>query len=203
VEADLGEWLPLTVRETSELFAAAPFRWWIGGGRALELNTGRSWRHHGDIDVGVCRRDVAALRPLLQEWDLHVASSGRLSPWNGEPLRADLNQNNIWCRRSPSSPWSIDVSISDGDGDAWVYRRDPSLRLDWDEALLRSDDGVPFLAPDLQLLFKSKGVRARDDEDFRQVIGSLPAHRRARLARWLPEGHPWKQYLAREDPRGG
>lgn len=193
----LGQWVPLTVRETVELFAAAPFRWWIGGGHALELFTGRSWRGHDDIDVGICRPDVADLPTVLHGWDLHVASSGTLSRWHGEPLQADLNQNNIWCRRSPSSAWSIDVTIGEGSGSEWVYRRDPSLRLDWDEAVLHSN-GVPYLAPDLQLLFKSKSVRAKDYEDAKQVIGSLPSHRRARLARWLPEGHPWRQYLVNQ-----
>jgi hypothetical protein len=195
VDAGLGEWVPLTLPEIAALFARAPFRWWIGGGHALELFTGRSWRRHGDADLGICRRDAVALPAVLGGWDLHFASSGRLTPWNGELLSAELNQNNIWCRPSPSSPWRIDVTIGEGDEGGWVYRRDPSLRLPWREAVLESTEGIPYLAPELQLLFKSKGVRPKDEADAREVIGSLPAFRRARLARWLPEGHPWRQYL--------
>jgi Aminoglycoside-2''-adenylyltransferase len=196
MEVDLGEWAPLTVPEIAELFTGAPFRWWIGGGHALELSAGRSWRPHGDVDVGICRRDAAALRSFLHDWDLHVASGGQLTPWNGEPLRADLNQNNVWCRRSLSSPWSFDATIGEGDDDVWIYRRDPSLRLPWDEAVLLSDDGIPFLAPDLQLLFRSKNPGAKDDEDAGQVIGSLSEVQRNRLAGRLPPDHPWGRWLA-------
>jgi hypothetical protein len=198
LDRNLGEWFPLTIRETAALFVGAPFRWWISGGQALELFTGRSWRRHDDTDVGICRQDAPALPDILGGWDLHLASSGRLTPWSGEPLWAELNQNNVWCRPSPSSPWRIDVTIGEGNEHEWIYRRDPSLRLPWREAVLQSEEGIPYLAPELQLLFKSKKVRPKDEEDAREVIGSLTASRRSRLTHWLPEGHPWMKNLARD-----
>jgi hypothetical protein len=193
---DLGPWAPLTVAETAELFAPATFRWWIGGGQALELFAGRTWRAHGDMDVGVCRADAPAAAELLRGWDLHVAAGGALTPWHGGPLEAGRHQNNVWCRRSPASSWCVDLTIGDGDAHAWVYRRDPSLRLAWDDTVLWTADGVPYLAPDLQLLFKSKDIRPKDDRDARQVIGLLSAERRARLGKWLPEDHPGRRYVA-------
>jgi hypothetical protein len=193
---DLGPWAPLTVRQTIVLFDPASFRWWIGGGHALELFVGRSWRRHADMDVGVCRADAPALAGLLGGWDLHVAAGGRLTPWDGEALDASGQQNNVWCRRTPASAWSLDVTVGEGDERWWVYRRDPSLRLTWDDAVLRSADGVPYLAPDLQLLFKSTNVRPKDDEDARQVVPTLPAERRQRLRAWLPVDHPWSSLLS-------
>ena len=192
---DLGPWSPLTVRQTIELFEPAPFRWWISGGYALELFVGRTWRHHEDMDVGVCRRDAPAMAGLLGGWDLHVAAGGRLTPWDGTALDPGRHQNNVWCRRTPASPWSLDLTIGDGDEGSWVYRRDPSLRLRWDDAVLRTADDVPYLAPDLQLLFKSTNVRPKDDEDAQQVIPVIPPERRARLRRWLPADHVWRRLL--------
>jgi hypothetical protein len=197
--ASAGEWTPLTVREPVEVFVDAPLRWWISGGQALDLFAGRSWRGHDDTDVGVCRQDLVVLRKLLRGWDLYRAWKGTLTPWDGEPLRADLNQNNIWCRPSPYSPWSIDVSINEGDRRSWVYRRDPSIRLRWDQAVLATAEGIPYLAPDLQLLFKSKssteGPRGREPGDpasapaapcspgslasRRTSVGGFPGERRA------------------------
>ncbi len=173
------------------LFSGYPARWWISGGHALELYLGRSWRGHEDSDVGVVRQDSAALRELLVGWDVHVAAAGRLTPWSGSTLRAEANQNNLWCRESAGRPWCLDVNVGEGTREFWVYRRDPTVRLPWDEAVLRDDDGIPYLAPELQLLFKSKDVRPKDDLDAHVVIPELAEARRQRLRMLLPEGHPW------------
>jgi hypothetical protein len=200
---DLGPWDPLSVTDTVERFGPAKFRWWISGGRALELHVGRSWRDHDDTDVGVPRRDVAGVRMVLDGWDIHVAAAGRLDPWRGQELRPDLHQNNLWCRRHPTGPWCLDVTIAEGDSEAWVYRRDPRIRIQWGQAVLRTTGGVPYLAPELQLLFKSKDPRPKDDVDARQVIPELGGRQRRRLARLLPENHRWQQLLsAAPAPRG-
>ena len=89
----------------------------------------------------------------------------------------------------------LDITIGDGTPECWVYRRDPSLRLPWNVAVLRTSDGIPYLAPELQLLFKSKGLRPKDDVDAAQVIPSLEARRRQLLAEVLGPDHPWQQLL--------
>jgi hypothetical protein len=192
---DVGPWDPLSLADTVETFREARFRWWISGGRALELHVGRSWREHSDTDVGVPRREAAGLRALLDGWDIHVAAGGRLDPWNGQELRPELNQNNLWCRRCRNSPWCLDVTLAEGDGEAWVYRRGPRVRIQWGQAVLITAEGVPYLAPELQLLFKSKNIRQKDDVDARQVIPELEAERSDRLARLLPEEHSWQRLL--------
>ena len=72
--------------------------------------------------------------------------------------------------------WVLDLTLGDGTDHDWIYRRDPSVQIQWDVAVLRTADGIPYLAPDLQLLFKSKGLRPKDDSPVR---GST-AHRRSR-----------------------
>ena len=62
-----------------------------------------------------------------------------------------------------------DSTLTVGAGHAeehWVYRRDPTVTRPWEEAVLHTPEtGIPYLAPDLQLLFKSKDHRPKDDED--------------------------------------
>ena len=193
----LGPWEPLTVADTVEIFAPADFRWWISGGLAFELHLGRSWREHDDIDVGLARPGVAELRTLLAGWDIHVASAGRLEPWGGQALSSERHQNNLWCRRHVGEPWSLDVTIGEGDSVAWAYRRDPRIRIPWADAVLRTDAGVPYLAPELQLLFKSTDRRPKDDLDAEHVIPALGPERRDRLARLLPLDHPWQHVTPR------
>lgn len=188
-------WEPLSIHDVIVTFAQAPFRWWFCGGTALELHIKHSWRVHSDIDIGVCRMDARRLYAWLPGWDLHLAAGGRLTPWDGRPLSADDAENNVWCRRDPSAPWCLDVTIGAGDERRWVYRRDDRIARSWREAVLVSSEGLPYLAPELQLLFKSKHPRSKDDDDAATVITSLTTRRRRTLATLLPRGHPWRGLL--------
>jgi hypothetical protein len=145
--------------------------------------------------VSVVRSEAPGLGAVLRGWDVHVAAAGRLTPWDGSPPRADRSQNNLWCRTAPDADWALDVTLSDGDGEAWVYRRDPSVRVPWAEAVLRDPAGVPYLAPELQLLHKSARPRTKDDADAAVVVPLLDAGRARRLARLLPPAHPWQAIL--------
>lgn len=132
---------------------------------------------------------------MLAGWDIHVAAAGVLTPWDGGELHADLHQNNLWCRSSPDGPWQLDITIGEGDSRDWIYRRDPSSRLPWDDAVLRTADGLPYLAPDLQLLFKSKDPRPKDELDAHEMIRHLESERRNRLGVLLPVDHPWQELV--------
>ena len=193
---ELGPWTAMSVAEIGDLLRDSPFRWWIGGGRALELHLGRTWRDHADTDIGILRRDVGALAVELDGWDLHVAAAGRLTSWRGQPLDAARHENNLWCRRQPAGPWELDVLLGPGDEEAWAFRRDHRVRIHWDDAVLHTADGVPYLAPDLQLLFKSRNPRGKDTLDLRQVAPELDPPRRRRLLGLLPVDHPWRPLLA-------
>lgn len=197
---DIDRWDPLAVDEAADLFTDAPFRWWIAGGYALELNTGRSWRDHDDIDIGVCGFDVELLRRHLAEWDIHIAAEGTLTPWDGEALDPTKSQNNLWCREALEDPWRMDVPIGDGETAEWVYRRDRTIRLPWSEAVLTTKNGVPYLAPDVALLFKSKILRPKDTIDASEVIPGLASSARGRLQNWLATDHPWQPSLQESQP---
>jgi hypothetical protein len=181
------------VSEVLIVFANAPFRWWISGGRALDLFVGRSWRTHVDTDVGVLRRDVPQLRTVIRSWDVQVAAAGILSTWQGQVPDSEQHENNLWCRKDSLQPWCLDVTIGEGDGEHWIYRRNPQIIADWKSAVLNSSDGIPYLAPEIQLLFKSKDIRDKDDTDAREVIPVLDVPRREWLLDRLPSEHPWRR----------
>lgn len=132
---------------------------------------------------------------VLDGWQIAVAADGELRLWEGAPHVADRHENNLWCRREPHGPWELDVIVGGGDGDEWIYRRDPGIRLPWELAVLRTPAGVPYLAPEVQLLFKAKGRRPKDHVDAREVIPSLGTARLDRLAAWLDPDHPWQELL--------
>jgi hypothetical protein len=193
---DLGPWEPMGISELSGLLADAPCRWWVTGGRSYELHLGRSWREHGDTDVGICRRDVAAFTAHLHPFDVSVAAAGRLRPFRGEELLGERHENNLWCRRAPGGPFVLDVAIGDGDESRWVYRRDVTLSRPWDEVVRQSASGVPYLSPEIQLLFSSVHHEARHDLDATVVIPELTSGQRRWLHAHLAANHPWRELLA-------
>jgi hypothetical protein len=194
---ELGPWTPLPVGDVGRLLRDAPLRWWFTGGVALELHVGTSWRAHEDVDVGIRRCDAAALYGHLSGLEVCVAAAGVLRPWHGEELAAQASENNLWVRSRDSALWILDVAVGEGDDTSWIYRRDPRIRRPWDEAVLATPDGLPYLAPELQLLFKSKAPRPKDDQDLREVLPLLEPVRRRSLLGLLPTSHPWRPVLLR------
>jgi len=191
--AELGRWAPLTPRDVAEVMAGLGVRWWIAGGFALEAFAGRSWRGHEDIDIGVLARDQAIVREHVEGWEPFAADPpGQLRPWSkGEELREPVHD--IWVRRGLGLPWAFQVMLNPGDAGALVYRREPSIRIRWEKALFEID-GVSYLAPEVQLLFKSKGRREKDERDLAEVLPLLGPERREWLAEMLARTdarHPW------------
>lgn len=190
-----GLWQPLSLEQAVALFRDAPFRWWVSGGHALELHAARSWRDHDDLDVSFCRVDAPLVRSLLTDWDIHIAAAGLLSPWFGQTLSAAAHQNNLWTRDRTNGSWRLDLTISEGNEREWIFRRDPEIRQRWSDAVLHSKPtGIPYLAPHLQLLFKAKGRRRKDDIDAAEVIPILSEAQADFLFAALPPNDPWTEH---------
>jgi len=194
----LGRWDPLSIPELARLLAPARFSWWVAGGHALDLFVGHSTRPHGDLDVEVLRRDQHAAQRLLAGWgwDLHVAAGGRLRPWRDREWLG-AGANSVWCRPAPSAPWRLQLMFADSDNDDWVFRRNPAIVRPLETIGLRTADGMPYLTPSLQLLFKAKAPRPKDIADFSAVLPELGDADRAWLASAPAATHPGHPWLAR------
>lgn len=191
-------WMPLSLDDVMALFRDASFLWWIAGGWCIDLFVGRQTRPHADTDVQLLRRDSLAVQDLLRGWEVYAADPpGTLRTWEyGEALERDIHD--IWCRRSGPAPWALQLNLVDTDGDTWLYRRDQRIRRPLSEIGLRDAAGRPYLAPEIQLLYKAKGLRPKDWADFLVAAPLLPATGK----RWLREAlgvahprHPWLEHL--------
>lgn len=198
VSADvLGRWVPDRPEDVATVFAKADFPWWIAGGYAIELAVGRELRAHGDLDILILRRDQALVRDLLADWDLYVADQGEVRPWcPGEVLQSPLHD--IWCRRTSNAPWSVQLMLDEAEGTQWVSRRTPEIRLPIDQLGQTSEAGIPYLAPEVQLFYKAKATRDKDETDFEAVLPLLDAPARAWPAnaiKVIAPNHPWLRRL--------
>jgi len=193
------QWQPLTVEEVYVLLRDLPVPWWIAGGLALDLFVGRVTCQHGDIDVLILRRHQLILQEYLADWDLFKTNQPGLQPWlKGEYLSLGVNQ--VWCRRTPAAAWALEVMFMEATEDRWFYRRAPSVGGAITDLGCRTPAGIPYLSPEIQLLYKARSVPlAKDEADFQAVLPLLRQEQRAWLKTALevqfPEGHPWLPQL--------
>lgn len=91
--------------------------------------------------------------------------------------------------------WKADVIRSQYDGDTWVFQMDRSVRRPYADAVALTAEGIPYLRPELALLYKALTARPRDHEDFHAAAPSLTHAVRAWLAETLSvlagADHPW------------
>jgi hypothetical protein len=188
-------WRAFTLDEVAAVLDGLPVRWWIAGGWAVDLFVGSPTREHDDVDVAVLRPDQLAVRAHLGGWDLRVAHDGRLTRWaRGRRLAA--YEHGIWARPSPASAWRLELLVDDVVGDQWVYRRNPAVRLPLARLGRTTAAGLPYLRPEVVLLYKSKRPRAADEHDARVAIPRLTGPERAWLAAAIAADAPEHHWLA-------
>jgi hypothetical protein len=188
-------WKALSVAEVAALLDGMPIRWWVAGGWAIDLFVGAPTRDHDDLDVAVLRPDQLAVQSHLDGWDLRVAHHGRLTPWApGRPLAPD--EHGIWARPDPASPWRLELLIDEVVGGRWAYRRNPAVRLPLERLGRRTATGVPYLRPEVVLLYKSRQPREPDECDARVAVPRLSAPERAWLAAAIAADTPDHHWLA-------
>ena len=186
-----------TPADAVALFGDLP-DWWIAGGWAIDLWLGRTTRDHADLDIATLRRSQRSFWERLDGWDLHLGTAPDVvEPWSARgdvppPLHA------VWCRQSPTSEWAFEVLLNDSDERRWLFRRDHAVALPLSDIARTSDDGIPYLVPEIVLLYKAKNVREHDTSDFDVALPSLDARQRV----WLRDsiaavhpGHPWLERL--------
>ena len=176
--------------------------WFFSSGWAIDIFLNRVTRVHHDIDIIVSRADINALRAYLgaRGWQLVLPLEGKLEPWPPEsPLEPDIQ---IHAHRGGVV---LDVQLTKMDTTTWHYRRDPRLTCPAAQAFFYTDAGLPYLAPELALLFKSQNTsrerreRPQDQHDFEVALPQLSPAQRAWLLKALTltdPRHGWLEALA-------
>ncbi len=200
-------WRPLTVAAVAALFREAAFPWWVAGGHAIEMAVGHPVRSHGDIDVLLLRRDHLAARALLAIWDCWVADPpGSLRPWPvGETLPPSTHD--VWCREAPGGLWRLQLMLDESRGDQWHSRWDARISLPITAIGARTEAGVPYLRPEIQLFNKARALRPRDEADLAAALPCLTVDQRHWL-RWAlvtvyGGDHPWLIQLGTDPAKSG
>jgi hypothetical protein len=182
-------WPPRTV---ADRLAGVPFPWWVVGGWAIDEFLGEQTRAHHDLEVATPAFD--RLAPHFPELEYWVAGDGVVTPYGPETSGRNFQ---TWAYDRTAGVWRFDVFREREDDEGrWICRRDDRIRLPYSEIVVPGP--VPYLIPELTLLFKAKYAGLEKNvADFARVLPRLDTGQRARLDGWLGMIHPAHEWRAR------
>jgi Aminoglycoside-2''-adenylyltransferase len=178
------------------LLSALTVPYWIAGGWAIDLAVGRVTRDHADVDIMLLERDEHALRTDLTEVDVQlIGRDGQPGPWPagrrllagpGPGPRRSIGADRL-VLHSKNLPLPAEVLLASAVGACWVYYRGARYISRPLAGITRNRDGIPFLAPEVVLLFKSRSKSDKDQRDVETALPVLNAEQRS----WLQDtlGH--------------
>ena len=191
LDVDLDAWQTWSPSEVADRLVGVSAPWYVAAGWALDLFLGHQTREHDDLEIGVPAQGFAEVREALGRFDFVVVGDGRAWPLTEESL---ATHRQTWVRE-PGGPWRVDVMREPWDHDTWVFRRNPTIRLHAASLISRTAEGIPYVQPEVVLLFKAKEVRPKDEADFAAVLPHLDSGRRLWLRDALTLVHPGHAWL--------
>jgi hypothetical protein len=184
-----------TPGEVAQHLAGIAAPWCVAAGWALDLFRGSQTREHGDIEVAIPAATFPEVRNRFPGYAFDAVSSGRI--WENAAPGVLAVTHQTWLRDPATGNYLLDVFREPHDGQIWVCRRDETIRLPYSEIIHHTPHGIPYLAPELVLLFKAKHVRAKDQADFDGTIPLMTPAQRTALAGLLARVHPGHRWLAK------
>jgi hypothetical protein len=191
-EPSLALWDAWDPAEVARRLAHVDATWYVTAGWALDLGHGRQTREHEDVEIAVPDEAFGAVRAALDGFEMWVIGGGRAHPVTPATLAA---HHQTWVREPATGAWRLDVMREPWEGDTWVFRRDPRIRLPRERVIASTDDGIPYARPEIALLYKAKSARPKDDADFAAALPLLGAEQREWLARSIALVHPGHHWL--------
>jgi len=181
----------------AHVLAAFTRPWFISGGWAIDLFVGAMTRPHEDIEIGLWRADQDVLRDYLAGWELRKAirgpQGGAYVPW--EPAeRLELPVHQVLARRGNATSAEMEFFLNEVEDGQWRFRRNLAFTRPTDTIVVQGRAGLPYLAPEIQLLYKARWHRPKDEHDFAQAQFSTVQRTWLRAA--LQANHPDDPWLA-------
>lgn len=168
--------------------------WCVAAGWALDLFLGTQTRPHGDIEIAVPAAAFPEVRGRFPGYAFDAVGSGRIWADAAPDVLAATHQT--WLRDRTTGTYLLDVFREPHDGETWICRRDETIRLPYSQIIHHTPGGIPYLAPELVLLFKAKRALVKDQADFDAAIPRMTAAQRQALAELLSRVHPGHRWLA-------
>jgi hypothetical protein len=193
-----SSWTPV---EVAQRLAGVRTPWYVAGGWALDLFLGRRTRVHGDIEIAVPEAGFPEVRQRFPGHVFDAAGGGRI--WEDPTPEVLAAVHQTWLRDPATGNYLLDVFREPHDGDTWICRHDEEIRFPYRAVIHHSRAGIPYLAPELVLLFKARHPRGKDRRDFDTTVPHMSRAQHETLAGLLARVQPEHPWLADLHPARG
>jgi hypothetical protein len=183
-----------TPPEISQRLAGVTAPWYVAAGWALDLFRGRQTRRHSDLEIAIPAADFAEISGRFSGYIFDGVGQNCL--WEDATPEVLAATHQTWLRDAASGDYLVDVIREPHEGQTWICRHDPTIRQPYDEIICHTADGIPYLAPELVLLFKAKHARPKDQGDFEGALPELSPAQRKRLVELIGHVYPEHRWLA-------
>ncbi len=208
--------------EVNALLQGQEFSYAVCGGFALDLFLGYETRKHGDVDILAFWEDREKIISYMQSMGFQVyemLGGGKVHCITDIRMQEKLRKNIFCCTEDcelvrlydteeQDVYWLdfqhtglikldyIEFLFNEKTEDEFVYVRDNRIRREMVKTILEKD-GVPYLAPELCLLYKSTDIeREGYQQDFDLTVERLNKEQRVWFDKAMemlyPEGHRWR-----------
>lgn len=195
---EVPPWDPWHPREVAERLSGVDVPWCVVAGWAIDLFRGVTTRVHEDTEIAIPVGRFLEIRHALSEFEFDVVGSGHVWPLDEHEAFDVMHQT--WVRDRTTGIYHLDIFREPHDGAAWICRRDETIRRPYAEIINTTEDGIPYMLPEIVLLFKAKHDQPKDNADFAGALPLLDSARRRWLADALQSVHPGHHWLAELRP---
>ncbi|MDI7744197.1 hypothetical protein QMK38_19480 [Lysinibacillus fusiformis] len=182
-------------QSVTSLMARFDKTWFIAGGWAIDLFIGKETREHKDLEIALFRKDQLYLKTYLTEWDFKKVIKGEFYNWENEFLELPIHEIHAANKLNGDE---IEILLNETNDSDWEFRRDLRISSPLNTVWSYSETGIPYLNPEIVLLYKAKNTREKDHQDFHTIKDYLNKEKRQWLRNALelhePE-HKWIQFL--------
>jgi hypothetical protein len=188
-------WESWTLEEVARRLSGVRVPWAFAAGWALDLFRGSVSREHEDVEIAIPAAGFDAVRAAFAGYEFEVVGAGRRWPVSDQAAFDFMHQT--WVRDPDTGAYRLDIFREPHDGDTWICRREASIRRPYSEVIRHTAAGLPYVAPEIVLLFKARLGRPKDEVDLDGTLPLLDPDSR-RWLRWaLERAHPGHAWLMR------
>ncbi len=169
--------------------------WFFAGGWAIDLFLGRETRHHDDVEIALFRGDQLDLKAFLKDWEMKYVRKGEFYHWEDEFLELPIHEIHA---RNPLNGEHLEILLNEMEDGEWRFRRNLSIFYPCQSVWSYTDSGIPYLNPEIVVLYKAKNIREKDEQDFLAVKDHLKSEAKT----WLQDAirkhcpnHKWLYLL--------
>jgi hypothetical protein len=196
IEPDVSRWDAWRPERVARLLEGVHAPWYVAAGWAIDLFLGEERRVHDDLEIAVPNtRFDEVVAEALAGFEIFVITDRHEATQLAHARDRLDDTHQTWVREPDAGSWRFDVFREPSDGDTWICRREPAIRLPYDVLIEWTDDGIPYGRPEVVLLFKAK--HAHEEKNGKDFAAALPRLDRKRR-RWLRDAlelvhpsHPW------------